>query len=303
MSSRTTNHLPARRARAAGVTAALAALLTAAAPLRAERPLRADQTPREMQGVGIEEHLGETIPLDLPFVDDEGRAITLADCFANERPVIVTMNYYRCPQLCTLTLNGLVDALAEIDWSAGREFDIVTVSIAPDETHELANVKKRVYLQQYDRETAAAGWHFLTGTDESIQALADALGFGFRRDEKRGDYAHSSSIMFITPDGRISRYMNDVVFAPRDVRLALVEASEGEIGSPMERLLLFTCYQFDPEAGSYAMSAVKIMRLAGAMTVVIIGLGLVLLWRRGPRRPLGRDLALGADCKMGELQS
>jgi protein SCO1/2 len=253
-----------------------------ASPARGERPLLADELPAELQGVGIVEHLDEALPLDLVFADSEGDSVTLGDYFAGEKPVILTLNYYRCPMLCNLTLNGVVTALAEIDWSVGEEFDIVTVSIAPDEGPELAQVKKRVYVSQYDRPTGAGGWAFLTGEQAEIEALALATGFGYRKDEKTGDYAHTSSIMFVTPDGRLSRYMNEVMFDPKDVRLALIEASRGAIGSPMEKFLLFMCYRYDPEANSYAMSAWKLMRLAGVVTVLAIGVGVFVLWRRGP---------------------
>jgi protein SCO1/2 len=281
MSTRTPSRLRFPRSGARVIGALGVAALAAAA--HAERPLLADQLPPEMEGVGIVEHLDEMIPLDLEFVDESGTKITLGQYFQPDRPVILTLNYYRCPMLCSLTLNGMVDGLKELDWSAGEEFEIITVSISPDEGPELADVKKRAYLTQYPRDTAAQGWHFLTGTKESIEALALATGFGYRKDERTDDYAHTSSIMFLTPDGRLSRYMNDVRFAPKDLRLALVEASKGAIGSPMDKLLLFMCYHFDPEAGSYAYSAVKLMRFGGLLTIIAIGTGLVVLWRTGPR--------------------
>lgn len=267
---------------AAGLVLVVAALW-AGDSARAERPLLADELPPELEGVGIVERLGEHVPLQLDFVDEKGNSVTLAELFHQDRPVILTLNYYRCPMLCSLTLNGLVNGLNEIDWSAGADFDIVTLSIAPEEGPELADVKKRAYLTQYDRETAAEGWHFLTGRKENIEALAKAVGFGYRKVEKKNEYAHTSSIIFVTPDGRISRYMNDVQFEAKDLRLALVEASEGAIGSPMDKFLLFMCYHYDPEAGGYALAASKMMRLGGMLTIVAIGAGILLLWRRGPR--------------------
>lgn len=239
--------------------------------------------PDEFDGVGITERLNETIPLDLEFTDEAGKAVKLREYFVPGRPVILTLNYYRCPMLCSLTLNGMVDALNELDWSAGKEFTIVTVSISPDEGPDLADVKKQAYLTQYRRESAKEGWRFLVGRQREIELLAQATGFGYRFDPKSGDYAHTSTIMFVTPDGRLSRYMNDVKFQPRDVRLALIEASEGAIGSPMDKFLLFMCFHYDPLRGSYAASAMKLMKMGGAMTLLLLATGVGVLWLRGSR--------------------
>lgn len=243
--------------------------------------LTAKDLPRQLEGVGITEHLGEVIPLELTFTDESGHAGKLSEFFKPGRPVILTLNYYRCPMLCTLTLNGLVDALNELDWSGGKEFEIVTVSINPDEKPDLADVKKQAYLTQYKRESAKSGWHFLTGDARSIELLTKAVGFGYRFDPISGDFAHTSTIMFVTPEGKMSRYMNDVKFKPRDVKLALIEASEGAIGSPMDKFLLFMCFHYDPQSGSYAASAVKIMKMGGALTAVLLAAGIGVLWLRG----------------------
>ena len=172
----------------------------------------------------------------------------------------------------------------ELIAQGGEDFDIVTVSINPEEGPELATMKKKGYLTQYDCPTAAEGWHFLTGEQANIEKLATAVGFKYRYVEETGEYAHAASIMFITPGGKVSRYMNDVMFDPKAVRLALVEASEGSIGSPVDRFMLMMCYYYDPEAGSYAFSAMKLMRLVGLLTVLAIGVVLLVLWRRGPKR-------------------
>ena len=201
------------------------------------------QEAAEMEGVGIEQKLDSMVPGELSFTNSTGEPITVADLMALGKPFILTLNYYRCPMLCSLTLNGMVDGLRGLDWSAGEEFNIVTVSIAPGEGPDLAAQKKKAYLSQYDRESAAEGWYFLTGAEDQITQLADSVGFGYRYDESTGEYAHTSSIIFVTPGGRISRYMNDVSFKPRDLRLALVESSEGRIGSAMDTLLLFNCFQ------------------------------------------------------------
>lgn len=266
-----------------GAFAILAAAIIAA-PARAQQPLKPDEVPKEYEGVGITERLDEEIPLDLPFKDEAGRSVRLSDYFVEGRPVILTLNYYRCPQLCSLTLNGLVDALNELDWSAGQEFEIITVSISPDETAPLADAKKRAYLTQYQRDGADDGWHFLTGGQEAITALAEAVGFNYKRDEATGDFVHSASIMFVTPDGRLSLYMNNVAFQPADMRLALVEASQGEIGSPMEKFLLFTCFQYDPDRGSYTPSVRKLMKSGGLLTIAGIVIAIIVLGRAGPKR-------------------
>jgi protein SCO1/2 len=281
---------------------AIVTLLTLVTGLPAaygQAPLLAEDVPSELEDVTIIDRTGDEIPLDLPFVDEAGNAVKLADYFRPGRPVILTLNYYRCPMLCTLTLNGMVAALNDIDWAAGAEFDIVTVSINPDEGPDLATQKKKGYLTQYDCPTAAAGWHFLTGEQANIEKLATAVGFKYRFIEETGEYAHAASIMFITPEGRISRYMNDVMFEPKAVRLALIEASEGAIGSPVERFMLMMCYHYDPEAGSYAFSAMKLMRLVGMLTLLAIAVVLIVLWRRGPKR----EPASGAAATAGALES
>jgi protein SCO1/2 len=250
----------------------------------AQPAIPSDQVPTEFEGAGVEEKLEAQVPLDLTFVNEQGETVQLKRYFESGKPVILTLNYFRCPMLCTLTINGLVDAVKRIDWTMGDEFHVLTVSFNPDEGPELAEVKKRGYLSMYDREGAEDGWHFLTGDKENIDRLCDAVGFGYRYDEETGEYAHSSSIIFITPDGRVSRYMHDVQFVPNDVRLSLVEASQGKIGSASDKILLFTCFQWDPESGSYAPSAMKIMRAGAILTMLVLAVVLIVLWLRGPRR-------------------
>lgn len=254
-----------------------AVMLACVAPLAAQPTVLPGQEATEMEGVGIVQKLDEIVPSDLAFTNSKGEPVTIADFMGGEQPFILTLNYYRCPMLCSLTLNGMIDGLRELDWSAGEQFQIVTVSIDPEEGSELAAQKKKAYLSQYDRESAVEGWSFLTGEQDQITQLAEAVGFGYRYDDNTGEYAHSSSIIFVTPEGRISRYMNDVSFKPRDLRLALVESSEGRIGSAMDTLLLFNCFQWDPESNSYIASAWKIMRLGGVVTVILVVFGLFVL--------------------------
>ena len=251
--------------------------------LMAQNTVLPGQEPLEMEGVGIVQKLDEQVPTDLEFVDSTGKTVRMADLLDGEKPVILTLNYYQCPMLCSLTLNGLVDGLSELEWSAGDEFNIVTLSIAPEETPDLAARKKKSYVTDYGRESAGKGWWFLTGDEEDITALADAVGFGYRYDDVSGEFAHTSSIVFLTPDGRISLYMNDVVFKPRDLRLALVESSEGRIGSPLDTLLLFNCFQWDSTRNSYVVNAWKIVRLGGVLTVLLVIAGLFVLGFKNSR--------------------
>ena len=256
------------------------AVLCPAPMLSAQPAVLPGQEAAEMEGVGITQKLDQYVPRDLRFVDADGEPVAFEDYLDRDRPLILTLNYYRCPMLCSLTLNGMVDGLKQLDWSAGEEFDIVTVSINPDEGPELARNKKKSYLAEYGRDSAADGWHFLTGEEDDIKRLADGVGFGYRYDEVSGEYAHTASIIFITPEGRISLYMNDVLFQPRDLRLALVESSEGRIGSPLDTLLLFNCFQWDPDRNSYIADAWKIMRLGGVLTIVLVAGGLLVLGYR-----------------------
>ncbi len=247
-------------------------------------PTFADEKIPELEGVGITEYLDAQIPLDLTFVDEHGYDIVLRDYFDGKKPIIITMNYYRCPMLCSLTLNGLTAGMEEMEWNLGQEFDVVTVSINPKEDDKLAMTNKTGYLGHYNREGAEKGWHFLTGQQENITKLADALGFGYVFDAQTGEFHHTSSIMFMTPDGRISKYMNDVKFAGQDLRFALVEASEGQIGTTLDKLLLFNCFKYDPDRNSYTPSAWKLMRAGGAVMIMFLFGGLAVLGWTTPER-------------------
>jgi protein SCO1 len=265
-----------------GISAAAAALsVNLFAVAQTPPALYSDELPKGLEGVGVTEKLGELAPLDIQFKDEQGKSVTLRDYIEPGKPIIVTPVYYNCPMLCTLTLNGLVNGLKEIDLTAGKDFTIVSYSINHEEEPELAEVKKRAYLTQYTRESVKDGWHFLTGSKESIQAMCDGVGFGFKPD---GDeFAHSSTIIFITPEGKIARYLNDMNFVGRDLKFALIETAQGAIGSPMDKMLLFFCYDYDPLANSYAASARKLMMLGGFVTVIVVFSGLMFLWWRSPR--------------------
>jgi protein SCO1/2 len=274
--------------RSQGLRAALAAvmLVVAALPAAAQRK---EALPKDLEGVGITEHAGARLPLDLEFTDEDGKPVRLAQFFPGDRPVILTLGYYRCPMLCTLVLNSLVDGLKDLPWTPGQQFEIVTVSIDPTETPTLAKLKKQNYLADYGRPGAAAGWHFLTGREENIRKLAEAVGFGYRYVEERGQYAHPAAIFVVTPDGRMAKYLYGVLYQPKTLRLALAEAGQGKIGTTTDQLLLY-CFHYDAQEGRYVLAASNIMRLGGAATALVVGLWLAVSWGRGVRKkPLERS--------------
>jgi protein SCO1/2 len=243
--------------------------------------------PDELVEVAIEQRLDEPIPLELVFRDESGRQVTLGDYFG-DKPVILTLVYYECPMLCTLILNGLITGLREVSFDIGEQFDVVTVSIDPDETPELALDKKKTHLEQYGREGAGKGWHFLTGEKESIEALAAAVGFKYLYDPLSDEFAHASAIMVVTPEGRLARYFYGVDYPSRDLRFALMEASENRIGSLADQLILY-CYQYDPETGTYAAATFFIMRTGAILTVLILGTAIYLFRRREHRLARGQE--------------
>jgi protein SCO1/2 len=254
--------------------------LAAPVPCRAQK---ADQLPQELEGVGITEHLEGQVPLNLEFVDETGRKVRLSDYFDGQRPVILTLNYYRCPMLCTLQLNGLIAGLQEMSWLPGQQFEIVTVSIDPAETPSLAAAKKQSYMTDYGRPSAAAGWHFLTGKQKAIKTLADEVGFGYRWNPERKQWMHAAALFVCTPDGKLSRYLYGVQYDPDTLRLSLVEASAGKAGSSLDRVILY-CYQYDPSAGKYGLVSLNVVRVGGVLTLLALGLLLMPLWLRETRR-------------------
>lgn len=244
---------------------------------------RMESTPDALEGVGITENLGGQIPLELVFRDENGAEVTLGDYVTGERPTIFMLVYYTCPMLCNLVMNGFVDALGSVPFTPGDEFEVVTVSIDPTETPTLARLKKQNYIRDYGKPQAAAGWHFLTGKEDQIRKLADAIGFGYKYDESRGEYAHSAAIYVTTPQGVLSRYLYGVLYQPKDIRFALLEASEGKIGGTIDRVLLF-CYHYDASSGTYAPAAFRLMQVGGTLTVIILGTMLLVFWRKERRR-------------------
>ncbi|MEO6213200.1 MAG: SCO family protein [Vicinamibacterales bacterium] len=241
--------------------------------------------------IGIDQRLNHTVPLDLPFVDETGKAVRLGDYFG-KRPVLLALVYYECPMLCTQVLNGVTGALKAINFDVGREFDVVAVSINPKEGPGLASQKKQAYLERYGRPQTAAGWHFLTGREEHIQTLAAAVGFRYVYDEEIKQYAHGAGVELITPKGVIARYFYGIEYSPRDIRLGVVEASEEKIGSPIDSVLLL-CYHYDPATGKYGATAIGLVRIGAVMTMIAFGTFLFVTIRR--ERATGRQAAATAN--------
>jgi protein SCO1 len=237
----------------------------------------ANTRPPRLENVGIEQHLDAQVPPDLIFRDDTGKAVKLGDYFGR-KPLILNLVYYNCTMLCGEALAGLSSAMRLVKFDVGNEFDVITVSFDPRETPEMAAAKKKDYVARYGRANAAAGWHFLTGQPDSINALTKVVGFQYQYDPKSNQFAHATAIMVLTPQGRISRYFYGVDFPPKDLRMGLVEASQGKIGNAVDAVLLY-CYHYDPETGKYGAIVANILRLAAAATILIMGIFLFIFWR------------------------
>lgn len=240
--------------------------------------------PGILRDVGFDQKLNEQVPLDLVFRDENGASIELREYFG-KRPVILVPVYYECPNLCPLILESLVRSLKALSFDIGKQFNVLTVSIDPGEGPELARGKKQEYVKRYGRPGGEDGWHFLTGDEASIQQLTQAIGFRYTYDAEKRQYAHPAGVVILTPQGKVARYFYGIEYAPRDLRLALVEASEGKIGSPVDQLLLF-CYEYDPATGKYSLVIMNVLRLAALIMVLILGAFLFLMFRRERRNKL-----------------
>ena len=255
-----------------------------------------DDLPRELEGVTIIEHLDEQVPLDLEFIGDDGKPIVLRELFDGTRPVVLQMGYYRCPMLCNLVLNEAIEGLSGVeDLSAGEDFRLVSVSVNPDESYELASVKKQGYLLEYNRDGASRGFHFLVGKAENSKALADSVGFEYKLQES-GEYSHAAALFIITPEGKISRYLYGIEYEPQTLRFGLMEGAEGRIGSTLQRFILW-CHAYDPDSGGYVLLARRIMQLGGIITVFVLVVGVGLLWLRDRDKQVR---AFKAQDKVGE---
>jgi len=238
--------------------------------------------PPILKSVGIDQRLNESIPLDVTFRDEDGREVKLGDYFGS-KPVVLVMAYFRCPMLCTQVLNGLVEGLRETELTIGKDFRVLTVSFDPSDSPKMAAAKKANYIRAYADPQAAADWHFLTGTQPSIDRLAQAIGFRYAYDAESDQYAHAAGIVVLTPAGRISRYFYDVHYSGRDLRLGLVEASHNRIGTAIDQVLLF-CFHYDPTAGRYGAAVMNFVRAGGVLTVICLGVMFAGLMRGERRR-------------------
>jgi protein SCO1/2 len=241
--------------------------------------------PNLLEKVGIDQKLNAQVPLDLAFRDENGRVVKLGDYFGR-KPVVLALVYYECPMLCTQVLNGAVGAFKTLNFTAGKEFDVVTISFNPKDTTQLAAQKKTTYIAKYGRPEAASGWHFLTGDQPEIDALAQAVGFRYVYDEASDQYVHASAIMVLTPQGKLSKYFYGIEYPPRDLRMGLIEASDGKIGNPVDQILLY-CYHYDPSSGRYSMIVMNVLRLAGLLTIVVIGGFVAVMVSRDRRKRQG----------------
>lgn len=253
-------------------------------PLYGARPANGNPStglPPALQDVRIDQKLDQQLPLDLVFRDENGQEVKLGQYFGH-KPVVLAFVYYDCPMLCTQVLNGMVTSFRVLPFQMGKEFDVVTISFDPRETPELAQKKKKIYvdyLPEKMRAGATNGWHFLTGDQANIEKITDAAGFRYRWDEKTQQFAHASAVMVTTPHGKLSRYYYGIEYPARDLRLGLIESSANKIGSPVDQLLLY-CYHYDPATGKYGAVVMNIMRVAGVITLLGIAAMLLLLKAR-----------------------
>jgi protein SCO1 len=276
-----------------GAGALFAASLAFTAAARADQvqaPDRVEEAPKRLKGVDVVEHLGERIPERLTFKDQDGKVVTIGDYLRGNVPVILTFNYSSCPMLCSLQLTGFVDGLKQLDFSANQQFRIVTVLLDPNETDESARRFRARYLAQYNRPGSEAGWTFLTGSDENIHALAQSVGFSYNYNEVRKEYIHPAAVTLLSPEGKIARYLYGLSYPEKTLRLGLVEASEGRVGSSLDRLILY-CFHYDSSEGAYAPIAARIMQVGGAVSLVVLAGFLTILIRRDKKRALVESTA------------
>ena len=241
--------------------------------------------PESLRQINVQEHLGDTIPLDLEFTNHRGEQMTLDQYFHGEKPVLMTLVYYDCPMLCTLVLNGLRDAVDSLSWIPGEDYQLVTVSIDPRETADLAKAKREVYVNSLNTQVRADGWAFLVGEESQSRRLADALGFRYYYDEKKDIYAHPAVSYILTESGKITRYLYGIKVRKQNLRLALLEGARGKVGSAVDRVLLY-CYQYNPDEEGYVLMAGNVMKLGGGLTVLVLGTVLGIFWwreRKGAR--------------------
>jgi protein SCO1/2 len=247
---------------------------------REETPPMPNTPAMELKGVDIVEHLGGALPRDAAFRDTAGNAVHLGDYFDGKRPTLFVFAYHTCPMLCSLVLDATVRTLNQVPWTVGQEFDVVSVSIDPNDTPETATRKRAQVIASYPRAAGSnVGWHFLVGDEANIRKVTDAVGFQYRYDERQKQYAHPAAIYLLTPEGHMARYLYGIEYPPNDVRLGLIEAAEGRSVSTTDRILLY-CYHYDPQGKHYSIVAMNVMRLGGVVTLGVLGTFLTIMWAR-----------------------
>ncbi len=247
-------------------------------------PKVADEKPQELEGVGIDEKLGQKLDLAITVKDEAGQDVALGSFFDGKHPVIISPVYFACPGLCNFHLNGLTEALQAMDkeWTVGKKFKVVALSFDSNETPDLAANKKKLYMKMYDRAESEKDWHFVTADEATVQKITQALGFKFRWDEKANEWAHASAAIVITPDGTISRYLPGIMFNPQDIKIALNEATDGKIGTFVDSLVLY-CFKYDPSQSKYTLVAFNVMKMGGAVMVLVMVIWLLPVWIRARR--------------------
>lgn len=238
--------------------------------------------PDALKDIGVDEHLDEQIPLDLTFINERGDAVELRDYFKAGRPVVLQLGYLECPMLCGEVARGLVTAVSEQTLKLGTDFEVISISIDPKETWQMAQLKKKQFAKQFGKDAEVAGMNFLVGQTAAISRIAEAVGFKYKWVEENQQYSHSAVLMILTPEGHVSRYLYGVRYPAQTLRLSLVEAAEGKIGNTVDQILL-TCFHYDSFQGKFSLSAVKLMRFGGAMTALIVAVVLIKRWMRDAR--------------------
>jgi protein SCO1/2 len=252
-----------------------------AAGYKPEAGMPSSTVPPPLREIGFDQNLNGQLPLDAPFKDESGRIVKLGDYFGT-RPVVMVFAYYDCPMLCTVVINGLASALNVLSLEPGRDFEILTISFNPRDTPATASAKKASYIARYTQPGGAAAWHFLTGDPSSIDRVTKAAGFRYVWDDETQQFAHPTGVMVLTPDGRLARYLFGIEYGPRDLRYAIVDASQGKVGSAVDSLLLY-CYHYDPAAGKYSLAIMRLIRAGGAATVLALGAFIFVMARKERR--------------------
>lgn len=243
--------------------------------------------PNVLKTVGIEQKLGDQLPLDAVFKNEDGKQVKIGDYFGKGRPVILALVYYECPMLCNEVLNGLTGSLKGISFDAGKEFDVLAISFDARENDkpDLAKNKKAGYVERYQRPNSANGWHFLTGTQEEIDKVTKAVGFSYEYDKQTDQFAHAGGVMIITPEGKISRYFYGIDYSPKDLKFGIMESAENKVGNPAEQLLLY-CFHYDPSTGKYGLAVINVIRIAGVLTLLGMGGMFFIFWRYNKKKKL-----------------